>query len=435
VKLPGRLIGIRKHGGSTFANIQDSSGKIQVYFRRNIIGDEKYKLLSLLNIGDFIGVRGPLFETKTGEQTILVKDFVLLSKSLYPLPEKWHGLQDIELRYKKRWLDLIMNEEVREKFIVRSKIINGIRQWLNSRGFLEVDTPILQPIYGGALAQPFKSHYNALNRDFFLRISDELYLKRLLIGGIEKVYEIGRDFRNEGMDRLHNPEFTMIELYEAYRDYNDMMNLVEELFEKISLEINQSLKMEYEGREISFRRPWKRIPFFDAIKEHTRFSLKTAKEDEIRSAAKKLGVEVRENIPSEKVLDNIFGSCVQPKIIEPTFVIDYPISLSPLAKAKKDDKSLVERFEPIICGIEFGNAFSELNDPLEQYERFKEQMSLRQRGDNEAQVMDEDFVSALETGMPPVGGLGLGIDRLVMLFTNSHSLKEIILFPQMREKG
>jgi lysyl-tRNA synthetase class 2 len=431
VNTAGRVTAIRGHGKTMFLNINNGDGKIQVYFRKDVIGTEKFDTLKLLDIGDFIGVRGSIFKTHTGEITILVDAYEFLAKALHPLPEKWHGLQDKEERYRKRWLDLMMNKEVKATFIQRTKIINKIREFLDVRGFVEVDTPTLQPLYGGAFATPFKAHYDALDRDFYLRISDELYLKRLIIGGFEKVYEICKDFRNEGMDRLHNPEFTMLELYEAYKDYNYLMDLVEELFDWLLIEIKGKRELEFDGKRAEFKRPWKRLPFFKALEEFVGRDLRHMSKKELLDLANELDISLA-NAPRGKIWDTFFDKFAQPNIIEPTFVIDYPKEISPLTKQKRDDPDLVERFEPIIFGTEVGNAFSELNDPLEQYERFKQQERFRKEGEFEAQVLDKDFISALGIGMPPTAGLGLGIDRIVMLFTNSRSIKDVILFPQMR---
>ena len=415
---------------------QDRDSKIQLYLKSDFLG-ESFNLLKLLDIGDFIGVRGKVFETKTEELTISVQEFTLLSKSLHPLPEKWHGLIDKEIRFRKRYLDLVMSPEVKEVFIKRTLIIKQIREFLDARGFLEVETPVLQGVYGGGFAEPFKSYYKSLDRDFYLRISDELYLKRLIIGGFERVYEFGKDFRNEGMDRLHNPEFTVLELYQAYADYNDMMQLVEELFEELCtihdsrFTIHDS-EIEYQGTKIKFKRPWKRITFFDSLKEYAGVEFRDKDEKELAKFAQEKEIPISKEYHKGKILDAIFDTFVQPKLIEPTFIIDYPKDISPLAKEHREDPSLVERFEPFVCGMEIGNAFSELNDPLEQIKRFEMQQEFRQKGDMEAQIMDKDFIEALGYGMPPTGGLGLGIDRIVMLFTNSHSIKDVILFPQLR---
>ncbi|MDI6840195.1 MAG: lysine--tRNA ligase [bacterium] len=431
VKLAGRITAIRGHGKASFVDIQDEEDKIQLYFKSDVLGD-KYKNFDLIDIGDFIGVEGKIFETRTKELTVLANDFVLLSKSLHPLPEKWHGLQDKELRYRKRHLDLIMSPEVKHVFLTRVKIIQEIRNFLDSHGFIEVDTPILQPIYGGGFAEPFKSYYKTLERDFYLRISDELYLKRLIIGGFTKVYEFGKDFRNEGMDRVHNPEFTQLELYQAYADYEDMMRIVEELFETLCVKLKGGNEIEYQGTKIKFSPKWNRMPFFEALKEYVGMDLKNSTESELVKIAEKNGITVDKGYHRGKILNAIFDTLIQPNLIEPVFIIDYPKDISPLAKEKRGDPTLVERFEPFVCGIELGNAFSELNDPLEQIERFKVQQEFRRKGDMEAQVMDEDFIEALGVGMPPTGGLGLGIDRIVMLFTNSYSIKDVILFPQLR---
>ncbi|MBI4721958.1 MAG: lysine--tRNA ligase [Candidatus Stahlbacteria bacterium] len=432
VQIAGRLIGIRKHGKATFADIRDSSDKMQLYFKSNVVGD-KYELLELLDIGDFIGVKGTVFVTHMGEVTILVQGFTLLSKSLHPLPEKWHGLQEVELRYRKRWLDLIMNPDIKLDFIRRSKLISTMRTFLDSKGFIEVETPVLQPIYGGAFATPFKSYYKSLDRDFYLRISDELYLKQLIVGGFDKVYEFCKDFRNEGMDRLHNPEFTQLELYQAYADYEDMMLLVEDLFDVLS----DGKEIEYQGTKISFKRPWRRLAFFDGLKEYVGEELSDKEDADLVKLAESKGITVTRDYYRGKILACLFDVLVQPYLIEPTFVIDYPKDISPLAKERRQrtedrGQNLVERFEPFICGIEIGNSFSELNDPLEQVARFKLQGEAREKGDIEAQVLDEGFIESLAHGMPPTGGLGLGIDRIVMLFTNSHSIKDVLLFPQMR---
>lgn len=427
VCIAGRIMSMRKHGKTTFADIRDSSDKLQIYFKSDVIGS-RYELLDLLDIGDFIGVKGTVFETHTKELTIFVHEFTLLAKSLHPLPEKWHGLQDIELRHRKRWLDLIMNPEVKEVFLMRAKIIKQIRDFLDARGFVEVETPVLQPIYGGAFAEPFKSYYKSLGRDFYLRISDELYLKQLIIGGFDKVYEFCKDFRNEGLDRLHNPEFTMVELYQAYADYEDILELVEELFELLSA----GKEVEYQGHKIRFKRPWRRISFLDSLKEYGSFDVNETDEKEMIKFAETKGITITKGYHRGKILDALFETLVQPKLVEPTFIIDYPKDISPLAKEKRGDPSLAERFELFVGGIELGNAFSELNDPLEQVARFEKQQEFRQKGDIEAQPLDESFIEALAHGMPPTGGLGLGIDRIVMLFTNSYSIKDVLLFPHMR---
>ncbi|MEA3432024.1 MAG: lysine--tRNA ligase [candidate division WOR-3 bacterium] len=444
VRVAGRLIAVRKHGKSTFANILDDGENIQIYLKKDILG-EKYSLLELLDIGDFLGIHGNTFTTHTGEPTILVEDLILLSKSISPLPEKWHGLQDKEMRYRLRYIDFIVNLESRSAIETRAKIIRLTRKFLDDRGFLEIETPILQSLYGGAFAEPFKTYYRALDREFFLRISDELYLKRLICGGFNKVYEISKDFRNEGQDRLHNPEFTQLELYEAYKDYTDIKNLVEELFSHLTQNLYSSSKIIYQDIELDFTPPWKTVRYFDAIKEFTGYDLYDVDCKYVKKIIEELGIDISEDsamiksgknlTPSyirDKLIDKIFGDRVIPKIEQPTFIIDYPKSISPLAKEKEDNPDLVERFEPVIAGIEIGNAFSELNNPLEQEKRFIEQMAQREKGDKEAQPLDEDFLKALGMGMPPTGGLGLGMDRISMILANSRTIKDVIAFPQMR---
>lgn len=435
VSVAGRLMTIRKHGKVCFAHIQDGTGQIQIYLRVNELGEGLDNFYRFFDIGDFIGVKGTVFRTRTGEVTIQVKDFQLLSKSLRPLPEKWHGLRDKELRYRRRYLDLIMNPQVRETFVTRSRVIQAMRRFLDQRGFLEVETPILQPIYGGASARPFTTYHNALDIDLYLRIADELYLKRLIVGGFERVYEFGKDFRNEGMDRFHNPEFTQLELYQIYADYYDMMEITEEMICTVAEEILGTWVIEYQGERIDLTPPWRRVRFFEAIEEYVGVDLYGKDEVEIRRIGGELGLELGERFGMGKMLDEIYSELVEPRLIQPTFVMDHPVELSPLAKRHREDPRFAERFELVICGKEMGNAFSELNDPLDQRQRFMEQMEMRRQGDEEAQVLDEDFLMALEYGMPPTGGLGLGIDRLVMLFTDSPSIRDVILFPQMRPEG
>jgi lysyl-tRNA synthetase class 2 len=428
LKVAGRLVARREHGKTVFGHIEDGAGRIQIYLRQDFLGD-RFSLLELLDIGDFLGITGEAFRTRTGEPTILVQSFELLAKSLKPLPEKWHGLKDTELRFRHRYLDLIANPEVKRIFTQRTKIVNLIRQFLNDRGFLEFETPILQPLYGGASARPFETHYNALDQKVFLRIADELYLKRLIVGGWEKVYEIAKDFRNEGLDRFHNPEFTQVELYEAYKDYNDMMHLVEELFRYLSSALTGSPQITYQAKTIDFSKPWQRISFVDALIEKTGSpELLESTEKELAGVARRFGIEVVPETPKAKLLDKLFSELIQKNLVEPTFVIDHPKILSPLAKSHRQYPERVERFEPVVCGIELGNAFSELNDPLDQRKRFQEQVAARE----EFAVIDEDFLGALEHGMPPCGGLGMGIDRLVMLFTDTDSIREVILFPQLK---
>ncbi|MEE9269349.1 MAG: lysine--tRNA ligase [Candidatus Krumholzibacteria bacterium] len=432
VTLAGRIMAMRGHGATTFGHMQDPTGKMQLYVRRDEIGRERYEVFKLLEVGDVVGVEGFVFRTKTGEITVRVAKFEVLAKALRPLPEKWHGLQDKEIRYRQRYVDLIMNGDVREVFYKRSRLVQRIREFLMARGYLEVETPVLQPIYGGAAARPFKTHHNALDVDLYLRIADELYLKRLLVGGFERVFEFAKDFRNEGIDRTHNPEFTMMECYSAYEDYMDFMNMVEEMMRAVADDLTPDGKATFKGRQVDFRKPWKRVRFFDALREKTDMDFRSMSEAQVLGAADKLKIKVDEGTPPARVLDEIFSELVEPALIDPTFVYDYPKALSPLAKDHRSEEGLVERFEPFVCGFEVGNAFSELNDPLEQRRRFEAQAELRAQGDEEAHVIDEDFIRALEYGMPPAAGLGLGIDRLVMIFTDSHSIRDVLFFPQMR---
>ncbi len=430
VSLAGRIMSKRGHGKSGFAHIMDGSGKIQVYTKFDVVGEKKYDLYKKLDIGDFIGVEGRIFKTKTGEITVLVEDFTLLAKSLRPLPEKWHGLKDVEMRFRQRYIDLIMNPEVKEVFLKRSRITSLIREFLDKKGFLEIETPMMQPIPGGAAATPFITHHKALHRDLYLRIAPELYLKRLIVGGMERVYEINRNFRNEGISTKHNPEFTMLELYQAYSDYEDLMELTTELIAKIAKEVLGTLKIEYQGEKIDLKTPWKRLTLKSAIKKYTKLDIDKVKD--IKKEAKKMGLSLEEVLTDTQVIDHIFKEFVEPKLIQPTFIIDYPRELSPLAKAKKNNPNLAERFELFIGTLELANAYSELNDPILQRERLKEQLALRWAGSEDAHMMDEDFLRALEYGMPPCAGLGIGIDRLVMLLTDSPSIRDVILFPHMR---
>ncbi len=434
VLISGRIMAKRGHGKTVFADIEDTTGKMQVYFRKDKLEEKQFEVVGLIDIGDFLGVSGEIFKTGTGEITILVKNFEFLSKSLLPLPEKWHGLQDKEIRYRKRYLDLIMNKNAKEIIVTRAKIIGKMRELLNNREFIEVETPVLQPLYGGAFAQPFKTHYNVLDRDYFLRISDELYLKRLIIGGIERVYEICKDFRNEGIDRQHNPEFTMMEAYQAYADYTDMMELTEYIVTGICKSILDDSKIRFQENEIDLSIPWRRLNFYEGIESFTNEDLSSSTRDEIYSFAKEHGIDIDENASKGKILDELFSELVQPRLIQPTFVVDYPLDISPLAKKHRLNPEFVERFEPFVGGMEIGNAFSELNDPFDQRQRFENQQKMKKMGDNETQQLDEDFLEAMEYGMPPTGGLGLGIDRLVMLLTNSPSIREVIIFPQLKAK-
>lgn len=439
----GRLMSIRRMGKASFCHIKDSRGKIQVYLKKEDLG-QAYDAFKLMDIGDVVGIKGYMFRTKMGEISIHARELTLLAKSLRPLPiakEKTdeHGqtivfdpFSDKELRYRQRYVDLAVNDDVKDVFFKRSKIISTMRKYLDSRDYLEVETPILQPLYGGASARPFKTHHNALDFDFYLRIADELYLKRLIVGGFDGVYEISKDFRNEGMDRSHNPEFTMMELYVAYRDYRWMMELVENMIHEIAISVVGSARVTFGSAQIDFTPPWKRVSMFDAIKEHTGKELRGKNETELRKIAKELRVDIEEGIGIGGIIDEVFGERVESHLIQPTFVTDYPVEMSPLAKRHRTEPGLVERFEGIVNGKEICNAFSELNDPIDQRERFNEQMKMRERGYEEAQVLDEDFLRALEYGMPPTAGLGIGVDRLTMVFTNQESIRDVILFPQMK---
>jgi lysyl-tRNA synthetase class 2 len=433
VIIAGRIVTFRHHGKTSFFHLLDNNGKIQVYVKADEIGEEKFSLLDLFDIGDIVGVSGNVFKTKTGEITVRATDLVMLSKSLRPLPEKWHGLQDKELRYRQRYLDLIATPGVKEIFIKRAKITKAIRNFLDERGFIEVETPILQPMYGGASARPFKTFHNALGTELYLRIADELYLKRLIVGGIEKVYEFCKDFRNEGMDKNHNPEFSMIELYVAYADYNDIMELTENLIVHAAKEALGSATITYQGKQVNLTPPWKRISLYESIQEKIGKDLSDKSGEKIFEIACDLNLNAKLDKNNRgKLIEAIFEEKVQPTLIQPIFIIDYPVEMSPLAKRHRSNPALTERFEAFIAAGEVGNAFSELNDPLDQRARFEEQMKLRALGDEEAQVLDEDFLKALEHGMPPCGGLGIGIDRLTMILTDTTSIRDVIFFPQMK---
>lgn len=436
ISLAGRLRLIRYHGKLTFVQIEDETGKLQICLRQDVLGNEKYKIFkTLIDIGDFLQVEGELFKTKKGEKTLLVKKYVLLAKALLPLPEKWHGLANVELRFRKRYLDLIANPEIKKIFEKRSLIIKLIRKFFNERGFIEVETPILQPIPGGANARPFVTHHNALDIDLYLRIAPELYLKRLIIGGFGKVYEIARCFRNEGIDYAHNPEFTQVEFYQAYTDYKQLMKLTEEFMQFILENVEGKREINYQGKKINFTPPYPKITFRDALIKFAQIDIEKEKtKEKLLKIAQKRNLEVNQNWGKGKILDEIYKELVRPKIIQPTFLIDHPVELSPLAKRKKDNPDYVERFQLIVSGLEICNAFSELNDPLDQEERFKEQQKLKELGDQEAQSFDEDFIEALKYGMPPTAGEGIGIDRLVAILSNVHNIKEVILFPTMRPK-
>ncbi len=429
VSTAGRIITIRSHGKTIFATLQDEKERLQIYLRQQELGED-FKLFENFDIGDFIGVQGKVFKTRTGEITILVEKFVLLSKSLKPLPEKWHGLKDIEIRYRKRYLDLIANLEVREVFKRRSILISHLRNFFNGQGFLEVETPVLQPIYGGAAARPFKTFYNALDQEMYLRIADELYLKRLIVGGYEKVWELCKDFRNEGLDRFHNPEFTMIEAYQAYTDYQGIMELVENLISYLVKNLYPDNKIIFQDNAITINVPFKRIKYTEALNEKLGVDIIKITEKELNGICEKYGIKT-ENQPIGYKIDKLFSELVQKSLIEPTFVIDYPKVISPLAKEHRDNPLLVERFELIIFGLEVANAFSELNDPIEQRRRFEQQLAQKEEGIGE---IDEDFLEALEYGMPPTGGLGIGVDRLCMILLNQPSIRDVILFPQMRKE-
>lgn len=446
VSVAGRLMSIRGHGKAGFGHVMDARGRIQIYVRKDEVSEKEFEVFQLLDIGDIVGVTGDVFVTRTGETTVKASKLELLSKTLRPLPivkEKmedgerriYDQFADKEMRYRQRYVDLVVNPAVREIFVTRSRIISNMRRFLDDKGFLEVETPVLQPIYGGASARPFVTHHNTLDIDLYLRIADELYLKRLIVGGYEGVYEISKDFRNEGMDRFHNPEFTMMELYVAYQDYHYMMDLVEEMIGHLAKEIFGEMKFTHQGVEIDLTPPWPRLPLFQAIKEHTGWDLYGKDLKDLREAAADLDIKVESFWREGKIIDEIFSERVEPKLIQPTFITDYPVELSPLAKRHRDDPKLVERFEPFIAGGEIGNAFSELNDPVDQRERFMAQKELLDLGDEEAQMLDEDYLRALEYGMPPTGGLGIGLDRLVMLFTDQPSIRDVILFPQMRPES
>ncbi|MBZ9577614.1 lysine--tRNA ligase [Patescibacteria group bacterium] len=433
IVLAGRIISLREHGGLVFCHIEDGSGKIQILFKKDRLGEKNYEFfLNNFDIGDFIEVRGTLFKTKKGEKTLEAADYKILAKSLLPLPEKWHGLKDVEERYRKRYLDLVFNKKVKEKFKLRSKIIKEIREFLEKQGFLQVETPILQPIYGGAKARPFKTYLNALDLDLYLRISPELYLKRLLIGGFEKVYEIGKCFRNEGIDKAHNPDFTMLEFYWAYTDYKELMKFTEKMFSTLIKNLFGSLKIKYEGKEIDFKPPWPRVEFDQLIKKYTKINLDEIHLQALKKEAKKLGIEPKGG--KAEIADDIYKKICRSKIWQPCFVIHHPAGAFPLAKSLHKNPTKTANFQLVIADIELINAFSELNDSTEQKKRFEEQEKIFKAGFEEAQRMDEDFIEALEYGMPPAAGFGMGIDRLTALLTDSHALREVILFPTMRPK-
>ncbi|MDD7795038.1 lysine--tRNA ligase [Clostridium sp. 'White wine YQ'] len=436
VKVAGRLMSKRGQGKVIFADIHDKEGKLQLFIKLDAVGEENLKSFKTFDLGDWISAEGEVFKTKAGEISVKVNEFKLICKSLKPLPEKWHGLKDPDLRYRQRELDLITNQDVRETFIKRSKIISGIRQFLDNRGYLEVDTPMLSPTAGGAAARPFITHHNTLDIDMYLRIATELHLKRCIVGGFEKVYDMGRIFRNEGMSVKHNPEFTTIELYEAYADYNDMMEITENMVAYVCEKVNGTTKVSYQGTEIDFKPPWRRITMVDAVKEYANVDYNAiSSNEEAQKIAKERNLEFKKplsTVTKGEVLNALYEEYCEEKMIQPTFVIDYPVEISPLTKKKRGNEEFTERFEGFVFGREVCNAYSELNDPIVQRERFEQQEKERDLGDDEAYMIDEEFMSALETGMPPTGGLGIGIDRLIMFLTDSASIRDVILFPTMK---
>ena len=447
VAVAGRMLSYRSHGKSAFGHVEDRSGQIQVYFRKNVLGDESFEVLDLLDLGDWIGVEGVLFRTRTGETTIQVQEWTVLAKSLTPLPlgktevdeetgerTTFSGFADTETRYRQRYADLAVNPDVREVFRTRANIITELRAFLDEADFLEVETPALQPLYGGAAARPFVTKHNTLNRTLYLRIADELYLKRLIVGGLGRVYEICKDFRNEGIDRFHNPEFTMLEFYQAFIDYHGLMDFTEEMLSRVAVAATGSTDVVYQGQEISFAPPYRRIPMLDTLTEALDVDVRGLSEADLRERAEELDVAELEGAGWGRLIDKLFGELVQPNLIQPTFVMDHPKEISPLAKPHREHPNLTERFELFIAGQEICNAFSELNDPLEQRERFEAQARLKDAGDEETHPIDEDYLRALEYGMPPTGGLGMGVDRLTMLLTDQPSIRDVILFPTLRDE-
>lgn len=435
VRLAGRIMTKRGKGKAGFAHIQDLSGQIQIYVRQDAVGEEPYTFFKSADLGDIVGVSGNVFKTKTGELSVKVHEFTFLTKALRPLPDKFHGLKDVEQRYRQRYLDLIMNQESKTTFITRSKIIQSMRRYLDDHGYLEVETPMMHAIAGGAAARPFVTHHNALDMTLYMRIAIELHLKRLIVGGLEKVYEIGRVFRNEGVSTRHNPEFTMIELYEAYADYRDIMSLTENLIAHIAQEVLGTTTIQYGDYEVNLKPEWKRLHMVDAIKEYTGADFwKEMSVDEARVLAKEHGVEISENMLYGHIVNEFFEQKVEEKLIHPTFIYGHPVEISPLAKKNEADPRFTDRFELFIVGREHANAFTELNDPIDQRERFEAQLKEREQGNDEAHEMDEDFIEALEYGMPPTGGLGIGVDRLIMLLTNAPSIRDVLLFPLMRHR-
>ncbi|MEW4286585.1 lysine--tRNA ligase [Priestia koreensis] len=435
VTLAGRIMTKRGKGKAGFAHLQDLKGQVQIYVRKDAIGEEAYEIFNTVDIGDHVGVKGTVFKTKVGELSIKVQEFTLLSKALRPLPDKFHGLKDIEQRYRQRYLDLITNPESKSTFITRSLIIQSMRRYLDSHGYLEVETPMMHSIAGGASARPFITHHNTLDMTLYMRIAIELHLKRLIVGGLEKVYEIGRVFRNEGVSTRHNPEFTMIELYEAYADYKDIMSLTENLVAHIAQEVLGTTKIQYGDQEVDLTPEWTRLHMVDAVKEYTGVDFwKEMSLEEARALAKENGIEITEHMQYGHIVNEFFEQRVEEKLIQPTFIYGHPVEISPLAKKNDEDSRFTDRFELFIVGREHANAFTELNDPIDQRERFEAQLKEKEQGNDEAHEMDNDFIEALEYGMPPTGGLGIGIDRLVMLLTNAPSIRDVLLFPQMRQR-
>ena len=433
VSIAGRLMSKRVMGKASFFDLRDREGKIQLYVTRDDMGEEVYKKFKKLDIGDIVGVTGEVFRTQKGEISVRTNGYTLLSKSLLPLPEKFHGLRDTDLRYRQRYVDLIMNPEVKRTFELRSKIITGIRNYLDNRGFMEVDTPILNTIPGGANARPFITHHNTLDIDMYMRVAPELYLKRLIVGGFERVYEMGRQFRNEGMDVKHNPEFTSMEVYQAYANYEDMMNLTEDMISTVAQEVLGTTKVTFQETEIDLSPGWARMTMIESIKKFAGVDFaETTTDAEAEAMAKSVGIEVEKGMTRGEIINLAFEEKVEDNLVQPTFIYEYPVEVSPLAKRYKDNPAFTERFEVFILGSEYGNAFSELNDPIDQKGRFMDQVAKREKGDEEANMMDEDFVTALEYGLPPTGGLGIGIDRLVMLLTDSYSIRDVLLFPTMK---
>lgn len=433
-KTAGRIVSYRRMGKNSFGHIQDLTGKIQFYVKNDIVGEEQYEFFKKISNGDFIGVEGILFLTKTGELTLKVKKFELLSKNVRPLPEKFHGLTDVEMRYRQRYVDLVMNQDVMKTMQIRFEIIRYIRNYLEKRDFIEVETPMLHPILGGATAKPFQTFHNTLDMDMYLRIAPELYLKRLLVGGFEKVFEINRNFRNEGTSIKHNPEFTMMELYQAYADYNTMMDITEDMISSLSYHLHNSYEIMYQDKKINLQKPWQRKTMAEIVYEKTGFDVDKVDDEKAREFLKSQNIEVTSNMTKYAVLNTLFEEKVEENIVDPVFITRYPKEISPLAKECVDDNNWVDRFELFIAGREYGNAYSELNDPFDQKQRFMEQVEKKNQGDEEACEMDNDYIRALEYGMPPAGGLGIGIDRLVMLLTNSQSIRDVILFPTLKKE-